>query len=59
MWCSMRVPRGDGAPETGWRRWTKAGVIWSSVAKRVEHGEAKLGRKMEPVEGGGPHGHFI
>jgi hypothetical protein len=32
---------------------------WSSVAALVEHGEPKLGCKMEPVEGGGPHGHFI
>jgi hypothetical protein len=34
-------------------------VSWSSVVTRVEHGEVKLGRKMEPVEGGGPHGCFI
>jgi hypothetical protein len=32
---------------------------WSSVVTRVEHEEVKLGRKMEPVEGRGPDGHFV
>jgi hypothetical protein len=34
-------------------------MSWSSVVTRVEHEEVKLGHKMEPVDGGGPHGHFI
>jgi hypothetical protein len=32
---------------------------WSLVVTRVEHGEVKLGSKIELVEGGGPHGCFI
>jgi hypothetical protein len=37
----------------------RTAASWSSVVTQVEHGEVKLGRKMEPVEGGGPHGCFI
>jgi hypothetical protein len=31
----------------------------SSVCGDLKHEEAKLGHKMELVEVGGPHGHFI
>jgi hypothetical protein len=34
-------------------------VETSSVHDKLKHGEANLGRKMEPVEVGGPHGRFI
>jgi hypothetical protein len=56
---SSRVTRGRRAPEVAWWRWTEKAAGWSSVVARVEPEEMKLGRKMEPVEGGGPHGRFL
>jgi hypothetical protein len=50
--CSLRASPTGGASEMRQRQWTEAAVGWSSVAARVEHGEANLGHKMLLVEGG-------